>query len=324
MEEKGFRIVFMGTSDFAVPSLEAILHSGYEIAGVVTAPDREAGRGRKLQFSPVKEFALAHDLHILQPPNLKEEAFHRKLAGLQPDLQVVVAFRMLPREVWSLPSRGTINLHASLLPQYRGAAPINHAIINGETKTGLTTFFIDEKIDTGTVILQRSTGIGWDETFGEVYQRLRSMGPELLLETIRQIQSGTVTTIRQEELSDNTRELKPAPKIFREDCAIDFHRHVVDVYNFIRGLSPYPAAYALMKDRNVSMQVKIFRAGLAETDHDLPPGTLQTDGRSFMKVAARGGWIHIHELQLAGKKRLGVVDFLNGHKLEPGAMFVQE
>ncbi|MEJ2595861.1 MAG: methionyl-tRNA formyltransferase [bacterium] len=301
MDKKSFRLVFMGTSDFAVPSLKALVNSDYRIAGVITAPDKEAGRGQKLRFSPVKEFALLHNLELLQPENLKDPGFQSDLKSLQPDLQVVVAFRMLPQAVWALPAKGTINLHASLLPQYRGAAPINHAIINGENQTGLTTFFINENIDTGGIIRQTPVDIGEEENFGELYQRLREMSPAILMDTVDDIFRGAVKVTDQQELIESTGPLKPAPKIFRESCRIDFDRPLTEVYNFIRGLSPYPAAFATLQDAERESMAKIFRTRKEKENHSFSAGKILSDGKSYMKIAVPGGWLHILELQLAGK-----------------------
>ncbi len=311
----------MGTSDFAVPSLEALVNSDYSISGVITAPDKEAGRGQKIRFSPVKEFSLLHNLNLLQPANLKDPGFLEDLKSLQPDLQVVVAFRMLPQAVWALPGKGTINLHASLLPQYRGAAPINHAIINGETQTGLTTFFINENIDTGRIIRQSKVDIGEEESFGELYQRLRQMGPDILMDTVDDIFRGAVKVTDQRELIESSDPLKPAPKIFRESCRIDFDRPLAEVYNFIRGLSPYPAAFAMLQDGDSESSVKIFRTRKEEENHSFDPGKVLSDGKSYLKVAVRGGWLQILELQMAGKKRLSVTEFLNGTRLTEEARF---
>jgi methionyl-tRNA formyltransferase len=321
MDKKSFRLVFMGTSDFAVPSLKALVNSDYRIAGVITAPDKEAGRGQKLRFSPVKEFALLHNLELLQPVNLKDPGFQSDLKSLQPDLQVVVAFRMLPQAVWALPAKGTINLHASLLPQYRGAAPINHAIINGENQTGLTTFFINENIDTGGIIRQTPVDIGEEENFGELYQRLREMSPAILMDTVDDIFRGAVKVTDQQELIESTGPLKPAPKIFRESCRIDFDRPLTEVYNFIRGLSPYPAAFATLQDAERESMAKIFRTRKEKENHSFSAGKILSDGKSYMKIAVPGGWLHILELQLAGKKRLSVTEFLNGNRLTTEARF---
>ena len=311
----------MGTSDFAVPTLHALVRSDYDVVGVVTAPDKEAGRGRKIRFSPVKEFALENDLNLLHPEKLKYPKFLKALETLNPDLQVVVAFRMLPREVWSLPNKGTINLHASLLPQYRGAAPINHAIINGETKTGLTTFFIDEKIDTGSIIRQIEADIDENELFGELYYRLRDMGPELVLKTVDEIFNGEVKTFDQTSLSIDSKKLNPAPKIFKEYCEIDFKRNIDDIHNFIRGLSPFPAAHTTISDKGGKFYTKIFKTKKELTEHALPIGKLITDGKTVIKVAVKGGFLHILELQLAGKRKMTATDFLNGFKPTEEACF---
>jgi methionyl-tRNA formyltransferase len=238
------RIVFYGTPEFAVASLQNLVDAGYLISAVVTAPDRLAGRGLRMHFSPVKEYALRHDLLLLQPANLKDPALHDLLRSLEPDLQVVVAFRMLPKEIWSLPSLGTFNLHASLLPQYRGAAPINRALINGETETGVTTFFIDEKIDTGNIIFRQTVTIGSEETAGELHDKLMMAGALLVVKTVNAIESGNAFALPQDELQDiETRFLKKAPKIQKEDCRINWDNEVFEIHNFIRGMSPLPGAF---------------------------------------------------------------------------------
>jgi methionyl-tRNA formyltransferase len=321
MGKGDFNIVFMGTADFAVPSLEALINSDYKVVGVVTAPDKEAGRGQKLSQSPVKTFASSKILQILQPVNLKDQGFQSQLQEMKPDLQVVVAFRMLPREVWAMPTKGTVNLHASLLPQYRGAAPINHAIMNGETTTGLTTFFIDEKIDTGNIIKQTAIDIGEDETFGELYDRLKKLSAGFLLDTVDEIYHGTFQTMHQDELRADEGQLKPAPKIFRDDCAIDFTRPLMEVHNFIRGLSPYPAAFTTLHDGEKQHLVKIYRTHAERADHSFIPGTILTDDKQSLLVAVPGGWLHILELQLAGKRKLSASEFRNGYQLSSGARF---
>ena len=321
MDQKEFRIVFLGTSDFAVPVLEALLHSRYKLVGVVTAPDKEAGRGRKVRFSPVKEFALEHKLTLLQPEKLKNEDFLAELSKLKPDLQVVVAFRMLPREVWTLSPAGTINLHASLLPQYRGAAPINHVIMNGETKTGITTFFIDEKIDTGSIIRQSETDIGEEETFGELYARLKAMGPELVLKTVDDIFHGKANKTDQQGLVQAESELMPAPKIFKENCQVDFSKNLEEVYNFIRGLSPWPGAFSFLQNGDERLYVKIYKTKKEFAAHRKKAGSVITDGRTGFKVAVPGGYLAILELQPAGKRSMQVSDFLNGFNVAKDPFF---
>lgn len=259
-KKSNFKIVFMGTPDFAVASLNALVQNGFEIAAVVTAPDRPAGRGQKLKVSAVKEYALNHGLLILQPQSLKDPEFISSLNSLNADLQIVVAFRMLPKEVWSLPKLGTFNLHASLLPDYRGAAPINWAIINGEKETGVTTFFIDEEIDTGNIILQEKITIESSETAGQLHDRLMKLGAQLVVHTAKAISEGNLTTISQKDVKS----VKMAPKLFRETCKLDWNRAAQEIYNKIRGLSPYPAAWGLLNNGGVTTSVKIFKARLTE------------------------------------------------------------
>lgn len=322
MKKEDFRIVFMGTPAFAVPSLRALIQEGYSVPAVVTAPDRQAGRGRKWQASPVKEFALEHQLMILQPEKLRDPSFIDELRSIQPQLIVVVAFRMLPEQVWSIPELGTFNLHASLLPQYRGAAPINHAIINGEKESGLTTFFIDHEIDTGRIIAHTKMKIGEDEIFGDVHDRMMDAGAALVLETAEMIREGRASTTKQEDLALHAGELKKAPKLTKNFCRIDWSKQPGEVHNFIRGLSPYPAAYThLVDDEGEGDYFKIFRCGKETRDHRLEPGVLLSDGRSYLKVAVSGGFISLNELQQAGKRAMSVEDFLNGFRFETGMKF---
>ena len=319
--KKELRIVFMGTPEFAVASLDALLKAGHRVEGVVTAPDKPAGRGRKLSVSAVKAFAVSKQLKVLQPGKLKNPEFLGELKSLNADLFVVVAFRMLPREVWEMPSLGTFNLHASLLPQYRGAAPINHVLINGEKETGVTTFFINEQIDTGNILFQEKTAILPDETAGELHDRLMVMGAHLVVKTVNAIQNGDYSVIPQEELPvDGT--LKTAPKIFKEDCRINWHRNVTDVYNFIRGLSPYPAAFGILKTANDEMvHVKFYKVRYETAAHRNLPGSIETNHKDFLAVWTGNGKIIVDELQIAGKKRLRVTDFLNGFKFQENAFF---
>ncbi len=310
------RIVFMGTPDFAVASLSKLIEAGEDVVGVVTAPDKPAGRGRKLRYSPVKEYALEKGLPVFQPSNLKAPEWLATLKDLKPDLQVVVAFRMLPESVWSLPPLGTINLHASLLPQYRGAAPINWAIINGEKETGVTTFFINENIDTGAIIDSARVTIEPDDSAGSLHDKLMKTGADLLAKTVRQIADGKAP--RQEQTMSN--ELKHAPKIFKEDTQIDFSQPVKKVYDFIRGLSPYPAATCTLYMEDKKYPLKIFSATImAEGESDLVPGNLQTDNKKYMNVECQNGVISVESLQIAGKKRMSIAEFLNGFKLDSTA-----
>ncbi len=297
------RLIFMGTPEFAVPSLAILLKNGFEIAAVVTAPDKPAGRGLKLSQSPVKLFAQTHQLNILQPVKLRDESFLKELQTLQPDAMVVVAFRMLPEQVWSLPPQGTINLHASLLPDYRGAAPINHAIINGETETGLTTFFIEKEIDTGQLIFQKKINISPDETAGELHDRMMFEGAELVLKTMNAIRAGNAPRLPQPKTGSE----KIAPKLTREGCRINWTLPAHNIYNFIRGLSPYPCAWTMLENK----VLKIFRAQLQLEHHSITPGKIFINKHEF-KIAATDGFIHPLEVQLEGRKRMAVKDFLAG------------
>ena len=305
----------MGTPGFAVSPLQALLESGYNVVGVITAPDRHAGRGKQLRHSEVKAYLLQLKQHIplLQPENLKDPAFLDELRALKPDLQVVVAFRMLPEAVWSIPPMGTFNLHASLLPQYRGAAPINHVLINGEKETGVSTFFIDEQIDTGKILLQESTPIGAEETAGELHDRLMVLGAGLVIETINQLSAGTLEAKSQDHYTDSGTVLKKAPKIFKEDCRIDWSLPGYDIFNLIRGLSPYPGAYTMLNtERGKALQCKIFMASFEPASHQDDPGSIFTDGRRSLEVAVKDGLIHVDSLQLEGKRRMDIADFLRG------------
>jgi methionyl-tRNA formyltransferase len=312
------RIVFMGTPEFAVESLDALIKAGFSIVGVVTAPDKPAGRGMKTNESAVKKYALKNGLKILQPEKLKNGQFLSELRSLNADLQVVVAFRMLPEVVWNMPPKGTINLHASLLPQYRGAAPINWAIINGEKETGVTTFKLQHEIDTGNILLQEKIEIGDNETAGELYDRMKETGARLLVDTIRGFVEGTLQEVSQSaignpqsaiENSANS-SLKRAPKITTETCQIDWQRSADEIYNLIRGLSPYPAAFTELSDKTL----KVFRG---EKEHAPPtsrPGRWETDRKTYLKFACSDGYIHVKDIQLEGKKRMGIEDFLRGYR----------
>ncbi|MGV3763019.1 methionyl-tRNA formyltransferase [Parapedobacter sp.] len=303
------RIIFMGTPEFAVASLAALLDAGHEVVAVVTAPDKPAGRGRKLHQSAVKEYALARELPVLQPEKLRDAAFLAELRALRADLQVVVAFRMLPEVVWDMPAYGTVNLHASLLPQYRGAAPINHAVINGETESGVTTFLLQHEIDTGHVLFAERVTIAPDDTAGDLHDRLMAVGAELLVRTVSAIADGTAKPVPQAQLSAGTA-LKHAPKIFKDDGRIDWHKPVDEVYNLIRGLSPYPTAYTALDDH----PIKIFKARKEKADTPYPPGTYLSDGLSYLKGTCTDGYIHIEELQQAGKTRMDIGAFLRGYR----------
>ncbi len=309
------RIVYMGTPDFAVESLRCLVEGGYNVVGVITMPDKPAGRGHKIQYSPVKQYALEHNLPLLQPEKLKDETFLQALRTWKADIQIVVAFRMLPEVVWSMPRLGTFNLHASLLPQYRGAAPINWAVINGDTETGITTFFLRHEIDTGEVIQQVRVPIADTDNVGIVHDKLMTLGGQLVTETVDAILNGTVKTIPQEEMAV-VGELRPAPKIFKETCRIDWNQPVKRIYDFIRGLSPYPAAWSeLLLPDGTTMVVKIFETEKLSQPHQLSPGTLLTDGKSYIRIAVTDGLIGIRALQLPGKKRLKTDELLRGFRL---------
>lgn len=297
----------MGTPQFAVPMLQALLQSEHEVVAVVTAPDKPAGRGMKLSESEVKQFAQKNGLRILQPVKLKDEKFLQTLRQLHADLFVVVAFRMLPEAVWKMPPLGTINLHASLLPQYRGAAPINWAIMNGETETGVTTFFIQHEIDTGKIIFSEKHPIRDDETAGELYTELMNLGATTLRKTVDAIASGNYPQIPQEHITD----VKLAPKIFKDDCRINWNKPAREVYNFIRGLSPYPGAFTQIKGK----VFKIFKADKITATAPQQPGNITTDGKTYLHIACADGLIAIQECQLEGKKRMNVQEFLRGQKL---------
>lgn len=301
------RIVFMGTPEFAVGILDTILHNNYEVVGVITAADKPAGRGQKIKYSAVKEYALAHNLHLLQPTNLKDESFLAELQALKANLQIVVAFRMLPEVVWKMPSLGTFNLHASLLPNYRGAAPINWAIINGESKTGVTTFFIDDKIDTGAMILNSETAIGVNESAGELHDRLMELGSETVIQTLALLENGKATTTLQE---DND-EIKTAYKLNKENCKIDWNKSALDIHNLIRGLSPYPAAWSFISDKGEEWNVKIYQSNIIIEAHTLAVGQLVCTKKE-LKIAVRDGFIQIVSLQFPGKKKMNTAEFLNG------------
>ncbi|MCD8260421.1 MAG: methionyl-tRNA formyltransferase [Bacteroides sp.] len=319
MDKKDLSIVYMGTPEFAVEPLRLLVENGYNIAGVITMPDKPAGRGYKIQYSPVKEFALAHDLPLLQPAKLKDPKFLEELQQWKADLQIVVAFRMLPEVVWNMPRYGTFNLHTSLLPQYRGAAPINWAIINGEKETGITTFFLTHEIDTGEVIQQVSVPIGENDNAGIVHDTLMKLGGKLVLETVDSILAGNLTSIPQEEMRTGV-ELKPAPKIFKETCRINWDQDVITIHNFIRGLSPYPAAWTELEKGESRTTLKIFETEKQVASHQLPIGTITTNGKNEIRVAGKDGYIVIRSLQLAGKKRLTVPEFLRGNNLEGGKL----
>ena len=319
------RIVYLGTPDFAVEPLRRLLENqraccecGYEVVGVVTMPDKMINkRGNQLLMSPVKQFAVAENLPVLQPESLKDEAFQNALREWRADLQIVVAFRMLPESVWNMPRLGTFNLHASLLPQYRGAAPINWAIINGDKETGVTTFFLKHEIDTGDVIYRDVVAIDEKDNAGTLHDKLMIQGGDTVLRTVEAIVRGEATAVEQRAMYDNECELRPAPKIFRETCRIDWGKSVSQVYDFVRGMSPYPAAWCELADaQNKEVALKVYEVEKELSAHNKPCGTLLTDGKTFVKVAVEGGYISLVEVQLAGKKRMPVADLLRGFPIE--------
>ena len=311
MEPKSLRIVFMGTPEFASTSLRRLVEEGYNVVAVVTTPDKPAGRGQKMHQSDVKLTALELGLPILQPEKLRDEAFLASLKELNPDLGVVIAFRMLPEVVWAMPKFGTFNLHASLLPEYRGAAPINWAIINGEKRTGVTTFLLNHEIDKGNIIEQESIDILPEDNIGSLYDKLMNIGSRLVTRTVDKIAEGGYTTIEQMHIDENT--LKPAPKIFKEDCRIDFSKSAESIHNLVRGLSPYPAAWsALYVDGQECGSMKIFTTHIEQANVNVTPGTVRTDGKSYVAVAAADGWVYIDEVQMAGKRRMTIKELLLG------------
>ncbi|MDN3664093.1 methionyl-tRNA formyltransferase [Algibacter miyuki] len=308
---KDLRIVFMGTPDFAVTILKTLVENKRNIVGVITAPDKPAGRGRKLNESAVKQYATSAGLNILQPTNLKDETFLEELKALNANLQIVVAFRMLPKMVWQMPEYGTFNLHASLLPNYRGAAPINWAIINGETKTGVSTFFIDEKIDTGAMIYQEAINIDPEENAGSLHDKLMFLGSDLVLKTVNEIEKGDVTTIPQLENAD----IKTAYKLNKDNCKIDWAASIDDIHNKIRGLSPYPAAWCTLINGNDQLDIKIYKAKKEVISHTEPIGSI-TSTKKELKVAVANGYLIIDDIKLPGKRTMDVKSLLNGYHFE--------
>jgi methionyl-tRNA formyltransferase len=322
------RIIFMGTPEFAVASLDALVQAGCNVISVITAPDKPAGRGMKLTESAVKKYAVEKQLPVLQPVKLKDPAFLETLKSLQADLQIVVAFRMLPEVVWNMPPMGTINLHGSLLPQYRGAAPINWAVINGEKETGVTTFKLQHEIDTGDILLQDRFPIGDDETAGEVHDRMKNIGAQLLVKTVEGLANGSLQEIPQQSIGNKQlatgnenpvtgnrqpEQFKHAPKIFTETCKIDWNQPIAAIHNLIRGLSPYPAAFTYLNDKSL----KIYKAKKEAHTSPKSPGSIETDNKTYLKFAGADGYIHITELQLEGKKKMTVEEFLRGFKYPP-------
>lgn len=324
MTKEELRIVYMGTPDFAVESLKALVEGGYNVVGVVTMPDKPIGRhGSVLQASPVKQYAIEKGLNVLQPVKLKDEAFVEELRSLNADLQIVVAFRMLPEVVWNMPRLGTFNLHASLLPQYRGAAPINWAVINGDTETGITTFFLQHEIDTGRVIQQVKVPISDTDNVGDVHDRLMMLGGQLVVETVDNIINGTVTSVEQDDMLAEGENLRPAPKIFHDTCRIDWKgMNMKQIYDFIRGLSPYPAAWTELVNGDKVLSVKIFEAEKIPADSSqYNRGAILTDGKSEVKVAVDGGYVRVKTMQIAGKKKMQTEEFLRGYKFADDAVF---
>ncbi|WP_452228515.1 methionyl-tRNA formyltransferase [Lacinutrix sp. MEBiC02404] len=311
---RDLRIVFMGTPDFAVATLQTLVENKYNIVGVITAPDKPAGRGRKLNESAVKEYAKSQGLHIMQPTNLKAESFTEALAALNANLQIVVAFRMLPKVVWQMPAYGTFNLHASLLPNYRGAAPINWAVINGEAKTGVSTFFIDEKIDTGAMILQEEVTIEENENAGSLHDKLMCLGSNLVLKTVGLIAEGDVETTPQPENA----EMKTAYKLNKDNCKIDFNDTLDNIYNKVRGLSPYPAAWCILQNKEETLDIKIYAAEKEVEAHDLEIGKVITTKKEI-KVSVQEGYLIIKEIKLPGKRKMDANSLLNGYNFDENA-----
>ena len=314
---RNLRIVFMGTPEFAVATLDMLVQNSYKVVGVITAPDKPAGRGRKIHESSVKQYAKKAGLYIMQPTNLKDKEFLDDLRGLKANLQIVVAFRMLPKQVWSMPEYGTFNLHASLLPDYRGAAPINWAIINGEKKTGVTTFFIDEKIDTGELILQEATEIKPEDTAGDLHDNLMALGAELVLKTVSLIENNQVVTQKQPLDS----KFKTADKINKEICKINWEKSAEKIYNHIRGLSPFPGAWSILNNDEELIVIKIYKAKWEKEKHNFKPGTIHFTKKE-LKVASSGGYVYLTELQLPGKRKMAIIDVLNGLKIKESAYLI--
>jgi methionyl-tRNA formyltransferase len=309
---KDLRIIFMGTPEFAVATLGALLMNGYNVVGVVTTPDKPAGRGRKITKPAVKEFAEKSCLPVLQPGNLTDPLFIEELKSLKADYIIVVAFRKLPEAVWSLPSGGTINLHASLLPHYRGAAPINRVIMNGETKTGVTTFFINDRIDTGNILLREQVNIYRHENAGDLHDRLKRAGARLVIKTLKGLSENKITPISQSELLGPGEVTKSAPKIFPEDCLVDWNKSIAEVNNLVRGLSPYPCARSFLRTGSEIVSFKIYESRIEKAKNPPAPGTVISDGSTFLRIACNNGYLQILSLQLEGRKRLGIEEFLRG------------
>lgn len=325
MDKNNLRIVFMGTPDFAVGTLQTLVENRYNIVGVITMPDKPAGRGHKIQYSAVKKYALEKNIPLLQPEKLKDQSFIDKLQEWKADLQIVVAFRMLPEIVWNMPPKGTFNLHASLLPQYRGAAPINWAIINGEKETGATTFFLSHEIDTGKIILQEKTPINENDNAGDIHDQLMLMGANLVIKTVDIILDDKVDAISQEDFYKGESELKIAPKIFKETCKIDWNKEANQIHNLIRGLSPYPVAWTELgfdEEDTIITPVKIISSEYKTEQHRKNNGTIETDNKTFLRVACANGYIEIKEIQFPGKKGMQTNELLRGYKFTESAYFM--
>ncbi len=308
---KSLRIIFMGTPEFAVASLNSLVKAGCKIVGVITAPDKPGGRGMQLQQSAVKKYSVENNLHVLQPEKLKNPEFLAELKSLQADLQIVVAFRMLPEIVWNMPPMGTVNLHGSLLPQYRGAAPINWAVINGETETGVTTFKLKHEIDTGDILLQESFSIGENNNAGEVHDKMKEIGAELLVKTVKGLADGTLKEMPQLAIGNkHLTNLHHAPKIHTETCEIDWNQPIENIFNLIRGLSPYPTAFTFLNDK----KLKVFTAKVELIIPTIKVGEYETDGKTFLKFAGTNGFVHLLEIQLEGKRKMNIEDFLRGYR----------
>ena len=322
MNKEDLRIVFMGTPDFAVESLRALVENKYNVVGVITMPDKPAGRGHKIQYSAVKNYALEQNLPLLQPEKLKDESFLADLKAWNADLQIVVAFRMLPEAVWNMPRLGTFNLHGSLLPQYRGAAPINWAIINGEKETGVTTFFLTHEIDTGKIIFQEKVQIGENDNVGKIYDELMMIGGKLVCRTVDMILEGEVDAVDQSQFYTSESELKAAPKIFKETCRIDWSKSAKEVHNLVRGMSPYPAAWTeLYVTGKEPQMVKIYGSLVVEQKHQSDAGTIVTDNKTYLHIACANGFVAITDIQFAGKRAMKIDEVLRGYKFEEGAYF---
>lgn len=315
MTKQQLRIIYMGTPEFAVAPLKALVDNGFNVVAVVTGEDKPQGRGRKIMPTPVKELAQSLGIPVLQPAKLKDEGFQAELRSYNADLQVVVAFRMLPEAVWSMPKLGTFNLHTAILPQYRGAAPINWAVINGETKSGVTTFMLDHDIDTGGIMLKHEVDILPEDNAGTLHDKLMVVGADLVVKTVEMILSGNVKTIPQSELIKPGTILKPAPKIFKEDCRLDFSKDGITIKNLVRGLSPYPTAFTTLKIKDKDMSLKVFAVDFEPSKGVTETGKVFTDNKTFIKISCADGYIQLLDIQLEGKKRMGVVDFLRGVKL---------